>query len=79
MKLTNLPQKCTIKIYTLNGTCIRTYNKESDSPEQQWDLKNQVGVPVASGVYLIHIDAPGIGETIVKFFAVMPKIDLNSF
>lgn len=79
VKVTNLPQKCKIRIYTLNGTLIRTFNKESDSPEQLWDLKNQVGVPVASGPYIIHVDAFDLGETVVKFFAVMPQIDLNSF
>jgi hypothetical protein len=79
VKLTNLPQKCKIRIYTLNGTLIRTFNKESDLPEQTWDLKNHVGVPIASGPYIIHIDAFDLGETVVKFFAVMPQIDLNSF
>ncbi|MEM0997421.1 MAG: T9SS type A sorting domain-containing protein [Bacteroidota bacterium] len=79
VKLTNLPQQCKIKIFTLNGTLIRTYTKDSELPEQQWDLKNQDGVPVASGVYIIHVDAGELGEKVVKFFAVMPQIDLNAF
>jgi hypothetical protein len=79
VKLTNLPQKCKIRIYTLNGTLIRTFNKDSDEPEQVWDLKNQSGVPIASGPYIIHIDAFDLGETVVKFFAVMPQLDLQSF
>ena len=49
------------------------------APYQDWDLKNQNGIPVASGLYIIHIDAPGIGEKIVKWFGVMRPLDLQSF
>ena len=79
VKITNLPQQCTIKIFTLNGTLVRTFKKDSDEPEQLWDLKNHTGVPVASGVYIIHVDAGDLGEKIVKFFGVLPQIDLESF
>ena len=79
VKITNLPQKCKIKIFNLSGTLVRTYDKDSNEPAQNWDLKNSNGTPVASGVYIIHIDAGELGETIVKLFAVMPQIDLNAF
>lgn len=79
VKLTNLPQVCKVKIFTLSGTLIRTYTKDSDEPELRWDLKNQSGTPIASGVYIIHVDGGELGEKIVKFFAVMPKVDLNAF
>jgi hypothetical protein len=70
---------CKVRIYTLNGTLIRTYTKDSEEPELRWDLKNQSGTPVASGVYIIHVDGGDLGEKIVKFFAVMPQVDLNAF
>jgi hypothetical protein len=79
VKITNLPKTCKIKIFNLSGTLVRTYSKDSDEPSQNWDLKNANGTPVASGVYIIHIDAGTLGETVVKFFAVMPEIDLNAF
>ena len=79
VKITNLPQQCTIKIFTLNGTLIRTFKKDSDEPDQAWDLKNHAGVPIASGVYIIHVDAGDLGEKIVKFFGVLPQIDLESY
>ncbi len=46
---------------------------------QDWDLKNYAGVPVASGVYIIHIDAPGIGERTLKWMGIMRPTDLDSF
>jgi len=79
VKITNLPQKCTIRIFTLNGVLVRTFRKDSDQPDQEWDLKNEYGVPIASGPYIIHIDAPGLGQKVVKFFAIMPQVDLNNY
>jgi hypothetical protein len=44
-----------------------------------WDLRNERGVPVSSGIYLIHIEAPGLGERTLKWFGVMRPIDLDTF
>jgi hypothetical protein len=44
-------------------------------PDLEWDLNNHAGVPVASGVYIIHIYAPGLGERIIKWFGVSRKFD----
>ncbi|MEW6469894.1 MAG: T9SS type A sorting domain-containing protein [Bacteroidota bacterium] len=80
VKITNLPVKCTVKIYTLNGTLIRTIKKDDDSKTSlDWDLKNQAGVPIASGMYIVHVDAPGIGEATLKWFGVMRPQDLDTF
>lgn len=79
VKITNLPQKCTVKIFTLNGTLVKTFKKDSETPNLEWDLKNNNGVPVASGVYIIHIDAGDLGQKVVKFFGVMSEIDLQSY
>jgi hypothetical protein len=45
----------------------------------KWDLKNTAGTPVASGVYIIHVDVPGVGEKIVKAFIIMRNEDIGSF
>ena len=44
-----------------------------------WDLKNERNIPIASGTYIIHVDVPGIGEKILKWFGVMRPVDLNNF
>jgi len=79
VKITNLPQRCKISIFTLGGHLVRTYDKQSAETFQNWDLRNEVGVPVSSGLYIIHVNGFELGEKTVKFFAVMPEIDLNSF
>jgi hypothetical protein len=44
-----------------------------------WDIKNDKGIPIASGMYLVHVSIPGVGETVLKWFGAMRPIDLISF
>lgn len=77
VKITNLPERCTIKIYTVNGKLINTFKKDSPVTFQDWTLVNHQNIPVASGVYLIHIDVPGVGERVIKSFVAMRQVDLQ--
>jgi len=80
VKITNLPVQCKIRIYTLNGTLIKTLEKDNDTQTYvNWDLTNTNNIKIASGLYIIHIDAPGIGERILKWFGVMRPFDLQSY
>jgi hypothetical protein len=79
VKITNLPPVCTITIYTLNGTFIRRFKKSDSGTSLDWDLKNQALIPIASGMYIIHIDVPNVGERTLKWFGVMRPIDLDAY
>jgi hypothetical protein len=79
IKFTNLPEQCTITIYNVGGTIIRQLTKDSPITSLNWDLKNHARIPIASGVYIIHIEVPGVGERILKWFGVMRQIDLESY
>lgn len=79
VKITNLPQQCNISIYTMNGGLVKTIQKDDLSTETSWDIKNNAGVPVASGTYLIHIDAGDLGVKVVKWMGIMRELDLDSF
>jgi hypothetical protein len=65
----NLPPKCTIRIFTLSGELVTTLEHDSgmDNGREFWNLLNRDGFSVAYGIYLAHIDAPGIGEKLLKF------------
>lgn len=65
----NLPQECKIRIYTLSGELVKvlTHSTTVQSGRENWDLLNDDGFSVAYGIYFAHIDAPGIGEKIIKF------------
>lgn len=79
VRITNLPEVCTITIYSLDGTLVRRFTKDSHLTSIDWDLKNHVGIPISSGVYLVHVNAPGIGETVIKWFGSMRPADLEAF
>jgi len=95
VKIINLPAKCTVSIYTPAGILIRKFNRDVSSDNTSggiasqyqenletaldWDLKNSAAIPIASGVYIIHVEAPGIGEKTIKWFGVLRPIDLDTF
>jgi hypothetical protein len=81
VKVTNLPadKSVTIRIYDAGGILVRTLEKDSPDTFIDWDLKNERSVPIAGGVHIFHIDVPGVGEKIVKWFGVMRPIDLDNF
>ncbi len=79
IKITNLPQKATISIFTLSGTLVRTLKKDDSSISSiDWDLKNDYGIPIASGLYVIHVKT-NEGEKVLKWFGALRPIDLDTF
>lgn len=79
VRITNLPQTCVVSIFNSSGALVRRFNKDNSNPFIEWDLKNAYGISIASGVYIVHINAPGIGEKVVKWFGALRPIDLNNF
>ena len=41
---------------------MRKIKKDDSVTSVDWDLKNDYGIPIASGLYIIHVNSPGIGE-----------------
>ena len=71
---------CYIRIYSVDGTLVRTLGPTPvNATTVDWDLHNHKGIPIAGGVYLIHVSVPGIGERVIKWFGTMRPVDLNSF
>jgi flagellar hook assembly protein FlgD len=80
VKITNLPEKCTISIYNVSGTLIRKLTKDSPVTFVNWDLKNRAGIPIAGGVYIIHVkDQTTNEERIVKWFGSLRVEDFKEF
>jgi len=76
----HLPDKAKIRIFNLAGVLVRTMDK--DDPEQfaYWDLANEDGLPVASGLYIAYIELPDLGTTkILKLAIVQEQQVLDRF
>ena len=65
----HLPEEATIDIYSLGGVFVRSIEKHDASQFAQWDLKNQYGYPVASGMYIARVKSGG-EEKILKIALV---------
>jgi len=65
----HLPRECTIRIYTMAGRLVQTIQHVSSLADGQtsWNLVSRDGMDVAYGVYVYHVDAPGVGTTVGKF------------
>ena len=62
----------------LTGKLIRRFKKESPITYQDWTLTNHQNIPVSSGIYLIHVEIPGVGERVLKAFIAMRMVDLEN-
>ena len=80
VQFTFLPKRATIRIFDLAGQLVRKLEKDDpDTPFLRWDLKNEYQLPVASGVYVYHVEAPGIGEKIGKMAVFTPNERLDTY
>jgi len=70
LQFRNLPRECTVRIYTITGELVETLNKNDDSSILGWNLLTYEGQRIAYGVYIYHVDAPGIGEKIGRFAVI---------
>lgn len=99
IKIINIPAKCKVRIYSLDGRFVRELNVAQayrdkvrngiarlgmygnpDAEDQvttsvEWDLKNYASVPVASGVYLVHVKVEGVGTRVLKSFIINRAFD----
>jgi hypothetical protein len=80
VQFTNLPEECTITIFDLAGNRVRQMEKNDPTTTLlKWDLKNAYELPVASGVYIYHVDAKGIGEKVGKLAIFAPDERLDTY
>ncbi|MEX0601785.1 MAG: hypothetical protein WD295_00495, partial [Bacteroidota bacterium] len=61
----HLPNLCTIRIFTVSGELVKEIRH--DSPMQdgtaEWNLLTKDNLGASYGIYIYHVDAPGIGQT----------------
>jgi hypothetical protein len=63
----HLPDKAIIRIFNLAGVLVRTLTKGLNAPDNaqfmRWNLQNEAGLPVASGIYVARLEFPDLGVT----------------
>ena len=81
---THLPKyKGVIRIFSIGGQLVtKIDHRTSDfagSTFDRWNLTNQYGIPVASGLYIAHIEVEGVGEKILKLAVFLPEERLDIY
>ncbi|OQX87205.1 hypothetical protein B6D60_04405, partial [candidate division KSB1 bacterium 4484_87] len=68
----HLPAQCTVRIYTLAGELVKTLYHDSpfEDGSESWNLLSKDQMDIAYGIYIYHVDAPGVGEFIGKFAVI---------
>jgi hypothetical protein len=79
VRFTNLPTTATIRIFNLIGDLVRTLHKDDATTSMDWDLQNENDLPIASGMYIVHVDVPGIGEKVLKIAVILSQERLDNF
>jgi hypothetical protein len=79
IRFTNLPAQCKIRVFNLQGSLIRTLDKDNPNTTSDWDLLNENGLPIASGMYIVYLDMPGIGTKVLKVAVIMAQERLDNF
>jgi hypothetical protein len=56
VRFVNLPRDCAVTIYTVSGIKVRSIEQRSDGDGVRWDLKDDAGEVIASGVYVYRVE-----------------------
>lgn len=76
----HLPARADIRIFNLAGEQVVMLEHNSDSQFERWDLRNDAGLPVASGIYIAYVDMPDLNKTkTLKLFVVQRAEVLQFF
>ncbi|MBM2846742.1 MAG: hypothetical protein HW407_2054, partial [Bacteroidetes bacterium] len=67
LQFRNLPPECTIRIYTMIGELIDTIVKNDNTSIATWNVLSNEGQRLSYGVYLYHVEVPGVGEKTGRF------------
>ena len=65
------------KVFNVAGTMVANFQKTTTTQYQTWNMRNSNDFPLASGVYVIHIDMPGLKTSKVLKFAMVTEEEFS--
>jgi len=69
----HLPPQANFRIFNLAGVLVSSFEKSDEGQFAYWDLNNDYGLPVASGLYIVYIDMPELGTTKILKVAIIQE------
>jgi hypothetical protein len=76
IRFVNLPPRCTIRIYTLDGDLVKEIdhhkdNLDLDATYDEWDLISRNTQAVVSGIYLYSVEDEDTGDSQIGKFVII--------
>jgi hypothetical protein len=65
-----LPATCKLKIFTERGDLIWERDHTNGTGDELWDSKTSSGQIIASGIYILYVEASGQGSVFRKFVVI---------
>ncbi|MGD0340025.1 MAG: hypothetical protein ABSB78_14685 [Bacteroidota bacterium] len=65
-----LPPVCNLKIFTERGDLIWQKSHTNGTGDELWDSMTSSGQIIASGIYILYVEAPGAGSVFRKFVVI---------
>jgi len=80
----HLPHFAKVRIFNLAGVLVQTIEKEDDDQFLRWNLANEEGLPVGSGLYIAYLelrtaDGVDLGTKILKVAIIQEQQILDRF
>jgi hypothetical protein len=76
LHFTGMPAPATLRIFTVSGVLLREITiTESDLTSAYggsyvWNMLTKDNLEISYGIYLYHVEAPGVGEKVGKFAVI---------
>lgn len=64
--IAGLPRSATIEVYSLGGERVRSLEEFDGDGGAPWDLTDENGEPIPSGIYLIRVETDGQDPVFTK-------------
>ena len=76
IRFVNLPPRCTIRIYSLDGDLVQTLHHERNADDldatiDEWNLISRNTQAVVTGIYLFSVEDKDTGENQVGKFVIL--------
>ena len=71
LRFTNLPEECTIRIFSLTGEKVTSFDhRDNVSGNAFWDMRSINNQEIAPGLYIFHVEAPNSDPVVGKFAVI---------
>ena len=71
LRFTNLPEECTIRIFSLTGEKVTSFDhRDIVSGNAFWDMRSINNQEIAPGLYIFHVEAPNSDPVVGKFAVI---------